>query len=226
MFEKEKKEIIKAGMYLDKYGLITLSGGNVSARMESGEILVTPSGIIYEEMDESDVLVMDLDGHIIEGHKKPSSDTEGILYIFREREDLNAVIHTHQPYATAVSLIDDELSADMTTLGNVAGGSVKVTPYSSPGSIEMGMDTVNYLGDTNAVILAHHGVMAVGKSLKEALYTAVYMEEVAKGMLAARACGPTKKLTPAQIAQTVEVYKYCGQGTEQMPKGLANRITK
>ena len=111
MFEDTKRDIIKAGMSLDRYGLIALTGGNVSARMESGEILVTPSGMAYEDLVEDDIIVMDLEGNIIEGTRKPSSDTEAILYIFQKRPDINAVIHTHQPYATAIGLIQDELKS-------------------------------------------------------------------------------------------------------------------
>ena len=135
MFEKEKLEVIKTGMKLDRYGLIALAGGNVSLRMPTGEILVTPSGMIYEEMVADDVVVMDIDGNIIEGERNPSSDTVGILYILKHRPDLNAVIHTHQPYATAISLIQDEFRADLTTLGNACRGNIKCTPYSSPGSV-------------------------------------------------------------------------------------------
>ena len=223
MFEATKREIIKAGMNLDRYGLIALSGGNVSVRMETGEILVTPSGMIYEDLTEDDILVMDLDGKIIEGTRKSSSDTEAILYIFQKRPDVNAVIHTHQPYATAVGLIQDEFEVNLTTLANATAGPVPVTPYSSAGSIEMGIDTVNYVGEGLAVILAHHGVMTIGKNLKQALYAAVYLEEAAKCYLAARACGETKKMTPEQIEQSIEVFKYYGQGTPIIPKDLVKR---
>ncbi|MDD3537994.1 MAG: class II aldolase/adducin family protein [Bacillota bacterium] len=223
MFEATKREIIKAGMNLDRYGLIALSGGNVSVRMESGEILVTPSGMIYEDLTEDDILVMDLEGKIIEGTRKPSSDTEAILYIFQQRPDVTAVIHTHQPYATAVGLIQDEFEVNLTTLANATAGPVPVTPYSSAGSIDMGIDTVKYIGDGLAVILAHHGVMTIGKNLKQALYAAVYLEEAAKCYLAARACGQTKKMTPEQIEQSIEVFKYYGQGTPTIPKDLVNR---
>ena len=223
MFEKEKMECIKAGMKLDRYGLIALAGGNVSMRMPSGEILITPSGMIYEDMVVDDMVVLDVNGNRIEGERKPSSDTEGILYIFRERPDINAVIHTHQPYATAISLIQDEFRADLTTLGNACRGNVKCTPYSSPGSLEMGIDTVNYLGDQLAVILSHHGVMTVGENLKTALNAAVYLEECARGYLAARACGETRHLTDEQIKQTAEIYKFVGQGKGEIPKKLLGR---
>ena len=198
MFLEEKKKIIDAGIKLDRYGLISLAGGNVSMRMPTGEILVTPSGMIYEDMEPDDVLVMDIDGNIIEGTNKPSSDTPG--------------------------LIQKEFRADLTTVGNACGGNVAVTEYSSPGSVEMGMDVVKYLGDSLAVILAHHGVMTVGKNLKQALTAAVYLEETAKGYLAARACGEIEHLSDEQIKQTVEIYKYVGQGTADMPEGLTDRI--
>jgi len=223
MFKDQKGEMIQAGIKLDRYGLIALAGGNVSMRTDSGEILVTASGMVYEEMEPSDILVMDIDGKIIEGDKKPSSDTDGILYIFRHRPDIMAIIHTHQPYATAISLIQDEFRADLTTLGNAAGGNVKVAPYSPPGSVAMGEDTVHYLGDGLAVILAHHGVMTVGGSLKQALNAAVYLEECAKAYLAAAAVGPTRHLTDVQIKHAVDVYKYVGQGSAPIPEELTAR---
>lgn len=224
MFEKEKLEIIKAGIQLDRYGLISLAGGNLSTRMPTGEILVTPSGMIYEDMVADDMVVMDLDGNIIDSTRKPSSDTAGVLYIFRHRPDINAVIHTHQPYATAISLLQDEFRADLTTLGNACCGNVRCSPYSSPGSIEMGIDTVNYLGDSLAVILSHHGVMTVGDSLKQALNAAVYLEECARGYLAARAVGEIRHLNDEQIKQTVDVYKYVGQDHGEIPLDLLGRI--
>lgn len=224
MFEQEKLDIIQAGMKLDRYGLISLAGGNLSQRMPTGEILVTPSGMIYEDMSADDMLVMDADGKIMEGTCKPSSDTAAILYIFKHRPDVNAIIHTHQPYATAISLIEDEFRADLTTLGNSCGGNVPISPYSSPGSEDMGVDTVNYLGDGHAVILAHHGVMTTGDTLKQALNAAVYLEECAKGYLAARAVGPIKHLTDAQIRQTVEIYKFVGQSHGAIPEELLRRV--
>ncbi len=225
MFKKERKEVIKAGMKLDRYGLIALSGGNVSVRMESGEILVTPSGMIYEDMEPEDVLVVDIDGNIIEGERKPSVDTDALLYVFKHRPDLNAVIHTHQPYATAIGLVEDEFKVNVTTLANATCGNVAVTPFSSAASIDMGIDTVKYLGESLAVILRHHGVMAVGNSLKQALYACIYMEEAAKCHVAARSMGgDMKHMNAAQIEQAVSVFKFYGQGTAEVPKDLVKRI--
>ena len=89
MFSEMKKEIIEAGILLDRYELVSLTCGNLSVRMPTGEILVTPSGMMYEKMVEDDMIVMDIDGNVIEGTRKPSSDTPAILHIFRERPDIN-----------------------------------------------------------------------------------------------------------------------------------------
>ena len=229
MFSEMKKEIIEAGILLDRYELVSLTCGNLSVRMPTGEILVTPSGMMYDKMVEDDMIVMDLDGNVIEGTRKPSSDTPAILHIFRERPDINAVIHTHQPYATAVSLIPGltEFRVCITALANAAGGNVPITPYSAAGSIDMGIDTVKYVGNGHAVILSQHGVMTVGKDLNQALYAAVYLEEAAKCYLAARAAcvnGEIKQMSDAQIQQMVDVFKYYGQGTAKIPEDLVKRI--
>lgn len=99
--------------------------------MPTGEILVTPSDMIIEDMVPEDVLVMDIEGNIIEGERKPSVDTVALLYILKHMPEVNAVIHTHQPYATGVGLVTDELPCNLTTLANATRGAVKVCPYSS-----------------------------------------------------------------------------------------------
>lgn len=221
LFEKERADVRRAGMYLDKYGLIALSGGNVSMRMPTGEVLVTPSGMVYEDMESGDVLVMSLSGDIIEGGRAASVDTAALLYIFEHMPHINAVIHTHQPYATAVGLVADELPCIVTTLPNATKGAVKVCPFSSAASLDMGINTVKYAGDTLAVILKNHGVMALGTSLKEALYACVYLEEAAKTYIAARSMSDDVAcLTPAQVAQAVDVFRYYGQGKEKMPESV------
>jgi len=217
MFEKEKGKIIKTAMKLDRYGLIALSGGNVSARMPTGEILLTPSGMIYEDMILSDILVVDIEGKILEGNRRPSVDTVALLYIYKNMPFVQAVIHTHQPYATAVGLVSDELPCVVTTLANAAKGSVKVCPFSSAASIQMGIETVANIGSKLAVILKNHGVMAVGKDLKEALCACVYLEEAAKTYLLARSINnQILELDAGQVEQAVKIFEHYGQRTQAL----------
>ena len=213
MYEQDKKDVIAAALEIKHYGLIQLSGGNVCVRKSNGDVIVTPSGMPYETMTPVQVLVLDKAGNVIEGDLRPSVDTEALLYILDHCPDVNAIIHTHQPYTTAIGLIGDEFPACSTTLCNVALGSVSVAPYSNPGSLEMGIQTVDYLNGKRAVILKHHGVVTVGETLKEALYAAIYMEDAAKCYLAAKSAGDVALMTPEEIEQAVEMFKDYGQKT-------------
>ena len=151
MFDAQKKDVLNAALKLDRYGLIALSGGNVSWRMDSGEVLVTPSGMIYDEMVPEDILVVDLEGNIIEGERKASVDTEALLYIYKNMPQVNAVIHTHQPYATGLGLVMDELPCNLSTMANATEGPVAVAEYGDPGSLSMGVEAVKAIGDRLAV---------------------------------------------------------------------------
>lgn len=212
MFETQKQEVLNAALKLDRYGLIALSGGNVSWRMDSGEVLVTPSGMMYDDMVPEDILVVDLDGNIIEGERKASVDTEALLYIYKNMPRVNAVIHTHQPYATGLGLVMDELSCNLSTMANATEGPVAVAEYGDPGSLSMGVEAVKAIGDRLAVVLKHHGVIAVGRDLRQALFSCVYLEEAAKTVSVALSTGmPMATMTQEQIDEAVAVFHRYGQ---------------
>ena len=207
MYENEKKEILKTALQLSDYRLITLSGGNVTLRNDKGHIMVTPSGMPYKTMVPEDIVIIDQDGNILEGDRNISVDTGAILYILKNMPEVNAVIHTHQVYATAVGLVEDVLPAAVTTLPNACLGPVNVAPYSSAASLEMGINTVKYINNKRAVILKNHGVITVGGTLKEALYSAVYLEDVAKTYIMARAIGTPAILDKEQVEVAVDLFK-------------------
>jgi L-ribulose-5-phosphate 4-epimerase len=211
MYSKERRAVIDTAITIKEYDLIQLAGGNVSMRLENGDLLVTPSGSYYETMKDEDVLLMDSEGNIKEGTLRPSVDTIALLYIYKHMPEVNAIIHTHQTYATAVGLISDKLPAVTTTLSNVTFGEVNVAPYSSPASINMGIETVENIDGKRAIILKHHGVVTVGENLKEAMYAAIYMEDTAKGYLAALAAGKPDELTLEQSDHVAKVFKTVGQ---------------
>lgn len=212
MFENEKQQILDAAKKLDRYGLVALSGGNVSWRMDTGEVVITASGMIYDEMVPSDMLVVDLDGRIVEGTRKASVDTEALLYIYKEMPRVNAIIHTHQPYATGLGLVMDEIPCNLSTLANATEGPVAVASYGDPGSLSMGEKAVEYIGERLAVVLRHHGVIAVGRDLRQALFSCVYLEEAAKTVSVALSTGrDMATMTQAQIDEAVAVFHRYGQ---------------
>lgn len=199
-YETERRGMIEAALTMLKYRLISLAGGNIALRMPCGNFLITPSAMAYETMLPEDIVLVDRDGKTVEGTRRPSSDMLALLYIFNHKPEVNAVIHTHQPYATAVGLVEDELPGCLVTILDACRTAVPVAPFTISSDEGMGKLTVDYCKDALAVILRNHGVIAFGKDLNEALHSAVYLEESAKTYLAARALGSVHLLTPEEIA--------------------------
>ena len=218
VFEAERQTLIDCALEMRANALIKGSGGNVSMRVPGAgpdgadAFLITPSAMGYDTMLPSDVVLVDADGATLDGCRRPSSDKTAILYIFRNMPEVNVVIHTHQPYATALGLVCDELPADFTTVIDELHAAVHVASFTRSSDEGMGVLTVEHIGDALAVILKHHGVIAVGKSIDQALTAAIYLEESCQAYLAALATGlPIAHLTPEQIADEAEERGYYGQ---------------
>ncbi len=199
MYELKKQQIIDCAHEMIRYRLIALSGGNVSMRVKENCFLVTPSAMKYDNMSTEDIVLVDENGKTVEGIRKPSSDLGALLYIFNNKPEVNVIIHTHQPYATAAGLIGDKLPACLTTIIDTANADVPVAPFTISSDEGMGKAVVEHCGKSNAVILSNHGVISFGQNLDEALETAVYLEEGAKTYLMAKTTGKIKLLTEKQI---------------------------
>ncbi len=199
MYEKEKQAMIDCALQMLRYGLVALSGGNICMRA-GDSFLVTPSAMLYEGMTPADIVRVDADANVLESSRRPSSDLSAALYILNRRDDVNVIIHTHQPYATAVGLIADEFPACLTTVVDTAHGPVPVAPFTPSSDEGMGVAALEKMGNSGAVILKNHGLLVAAADMDEALETAVYLEEAAKCYLAARAVAPVAPLSAAQIA--------------------------
>lgn len=221
IYKAERQALIDCALAMRAAGLIKESGGNVSQRVASAgpdgadAFLVTPTAMSYDTMLPSDVVLVDAQGATLDGRRRPTSDMTAILYVFRHMPEVNVVIHTHQPYATALGLVADELPADLTTIIDELHAAVHVAPFTRSSDEGMGVLTVEHIGDALAVILRHHGVIAVGKDIDQALTAAIYLEESCQAYLAALATGlPMAHLTPEQIADEAEERGYYGQPEE------------
>ena len=201
LYEEMRNEIIQTALTMLRYDLISLSGGNVAVRTEDGLVLLTPSAMSYEAMLPEDVVLVDPEGNTVDGIRRPSSDMKALLYIFRNKPEVRAVIHTHQPYATAVGLIEDELPGCLVGILDACGPCVPVAPFTISSDEGMGKLTVDWCGSSRAVILRNHGVIAFGSSLDEALQSAVYLEEASRTYLAAKSAGNVRLLSPEQIEE-------------------------
>jgi L-ribulose-5-phosphate 4-epimerase len=180
MLKKLKKELVQLHMELPKNNLVMWTGGNVSARdAETGLVVIKASGIRYEDMGPEHMVVMDIDGKVVEGDFKPSSDVYSHLYIYKHRPDVFGVVHTHSRYATAFAAVGREIPCVLTAMADEFGGPIPCGGFALIGDEAIGKVVVDSIGKSPAVLLKNHGVFTIGKSATAAVKAAVMTEDVA-----------------------------------------------
>ncbi|MEO5886558.1 MAG: L-ribulose-5-phosphate 4-epimerase [Anaerolineales bacterium] len=180
MLKKLKKELVQLHLELPKNNLVMWTGGNVSARdAETGLVVIKASGIRYEDMLPEHMVVVDLDGKIVEGNFKPSSDVYSHLYIYKQRTDVNGVVHTHSRYATAFAAVGKEIPCVLTAMADEFGGPIPCGGFALIGDDAIGKVVVDSIGKSPAVLLKNHGVFTIGRNAIAAVKAAVMTEDVA-----------------------------------------------
>ena len=169
-----RKEFIAVAIDFENSPLTTFGPGkgSISARdLVSGQILITPSGLRFSNLQPSDLIVLDEEGKVSEGALKPSLDSVFHLAVYNARPDVGGIIHTHSPYATAFACSSQPVLPMIMSMVIMVGGSADVAPFAFPGTPELGENVVKGLGQKNATLMEQHGVLAVGKNLSCLLYT-------------------------------------------------------
>ena len=186
------QQVFEANMDLPRYGLVTFTWGNVSAiDRQRGLVVIKPSGIAYESMTVDDMSVVDLQGHVVEGRWRPSSDTATHLALYRRYPDLGGVVHTHSTHATAWAQAGLAIPALGTTHADYFFGDIPCTRALSAQEVDeayelnTGQVIIETLGEANplhtpGIVVYQHGPFAWGKDAHEAVHNAVVMEEVAR----------------------------------------------
>src|SRR5881398_238530 len=147
MLDQLKEQVWKLHLELPRNGLVVWTGGNVSARdPESGLVVIKPSGVLYDELRPEDHVVVNLEGEIVEGKLKPSSDTASHLYIYRHRSDVNGVVHTHSSYATAFAALGRPIPVYLTAIPLVFRRPIPCAGFALIGAEEIGREVVEHLG--------------------------------------------------------------------------------
>ena len=197
-----KQQVFEAIMDLPRYGLVTFTWGNVSAiDRQRGLVVIKPSGIAYESMTVDDMSVVDLQGHVVEGRWRPSSDTATHLALYRRYPDLGGVVHTHSTHATAWAQAGLAIPALGTTHADYFFGDIPCTRALSAQEVDeayelnTGQVIIETLGEANplhtpGIVVYQHGPFAWGKDAHEAVHNAVVMEEVARMAWIARGINP------------------------------------
>ena len=188
-------------------GLVVASAGNVSRRAGDGLIAITPTSLPYDVMTPEDVVVVDVQtGECLNSSRKPSYELPMHLGVYRGVSRVNAIVHTHSPFVTALSILHRPLPPVIDEMVMYFGGEIAVTEYAFTGTEAVGRNVVKALGDRAGVILANHGNVCVGGDLEQALHVAVVMESTARAYVQALQIGDPVTLPDHAIKAGRELF--------------------
>ena len=211
MLEELKEKVFRANLDLVKHGLVIFTWGNVSGiDREAGLVVIKPSGVDYDTMTVDDMVVVDLDGNVVEGHLRPSSDTPTHLAIYRAWPEVGGVVHTHSTYATAWAQAGKDISNIGTTHADYFHHAIPCTADMTEAEVkgQYELETGNVIikrfdgmnpMHTPGVLVKNHGPFAWGKDPHDAVHNAVVMEQVAKMAFVAFTVNPLLTMNPLLI---------------------------
>ena len=203
-WREEKKAVLEAAQKMLEKGLVVGTAGNVSLRLEdpSGRELlaITPSGRYYDSLKVDDIVVVDFAGQRVEGDLKASIETVMHTEVYKARKKVNAVVHAHPAFCSIVAVAGMDIPPLIDEQVIYIGGEIKIAEYALPGTPELAKNAVSALGPRNAVILANHGVLSVGRDMREALTICELAEEMAKIYVSALSLGKVNTL-PAEVVE-------------------------
>jgi len=212
LMEQARKEIADFGRKMSADGLSKGTSGNLSIYdPESGYMAVSPSGVGYFETGPEDVVVMTLDGKIIEGNRKPSSEHDLHAIFYKNKPDARAVVHTHSNYCTTFACLNMPLKAVHYVIGTAGVAEVPCAKYATFGSPELADNAIKVCGKSKAVLLANHGLVTCGPSLAKAFSLAVNMEFVAEMQWRTMSVGRPVILVNEEMDHVMEEFKGYGQ---------------
>lgn len=188
-YSEEKELVIEAGKTMISSGLTVGTWGNISIRTSDGKyMIITPSGIDYETITPEMMSIVNMKGELVSG-EKPSIESGLHLGIYKKREDVNAVIHTHSIYTCAIAATRMDVPPVFDEMAQIIGGGIKTAKYALPGSQELAQNCVEALGDKMAVLMANHGGVCVGKDLEGAFKITNVLEVSLKSYCLAKSIG-------------------------------------
>lgn len=207
MLEKLKEIVWKCNLELPKNDLVKMTSGNVSGRdPETGLVVIKPSGVSFEELTPAHMVVVNLEGEVLEGEHKPSTDTDTHLYVYNYRPDVFGMVHTHSPYASTFAVLGQPIPACLTACA-MLGGEIPLGGYAPIGGEQIGQEIIDKIGEAKAIIMQNHGVFTIGSSAQEATKMAVEVEEIAKITHLAMQRGEPIQLTKEQVDYMKDLYQ-------------------
>lgn len=216
LMEQEREMIVQYGKKMSEAGLSHGTAGNLSIfDRETGWMAISPSGIGYSELTPEDVVVIDLEGNVIDGSCKPSSEynLHASFYQKKAENGCSAIVHTHSNYATTLACIGEPIRAVHYVIASAGTDVIPLCPYTTFGTLELARMAVESCGDSRAVLLANHGLVAFGCDLPKAFSLASNLEYLAKLQWQCMCSGKMNVLTREQIERVIERFRTYGQTT-------------
>lgn len=203
-----RESLVKLHQRLVTSGLVVWTGGNISQRVAEG-FLIKPSGLDYEELTAESMVLCDLDGNVLSGKHKPSSDTASHAYVYRELPEVNGVVHTHSNYACGWAAAGRAIPCVLTAIADEFGGEIPLGPFAKIGDDSIGKGIVETLRNhrSKAVLMKQHGVFTIGNSAKDALKAAVMCEDNAKSAWIAEQLGGGIEISQPDIDSLFSRYQ-------------------
>lgn len=202
-----RQDVFEHAQTIWRLGLVTGSAGNVSARIDGTRIAVTPSSLPYERMTGEDIVVVDRSGSRLDGRHEPSYELPMHLAIYDARSDVQAIVHTHSPFVTTLSILRRPLPPIIDEMVVHLGGAVGVAEYAFTGTGELAANVVSGLGRAVSVMLANHGNVCVGATLALAAHRAIVMEACARLYVQALAIGTPVELPPRSVESAMLLFQ-------------------
>lgn len=204
-----REAVLRTAQKLLAKGLVEGTSGNVSGRMPGGDtVCITPSSVPYETMTLDDLVVVDLEGEVVEGERGPSSEKDLHLASYRAFDEIGGVIHSHPVYATMFALVRSPVPAAIEEFVVYVGGDVPCCEYRTTGTADLGDEVVRHLADRSAALLANHGLVSIGATPEKALHAAAVVERSAQIVWGARLLGETHEI-PAEVNENFAgVYRW------------------
>ena len=214
---KIRSELVAASRRLHQAGWVANHDGNISVRLNGKRLLITPTAYSKADVDDGALIIVDLDGKVLEGRKKPFSELELHLAAYRARPEVEVVLHAHPPCATAFGLAGLELSPiAMPELVVSLGDRIPTLPRAMPKTPEVVKNLEGAAAQYDAMLLAGNGALTLGADLSQALLRMELVEHYAKILTAARALGPVEPLAAGDLAKLLEASKKAGLGPQKM----------
>lgn len=208
LLEDIRKELVDLNQALAQNGLVTWTSGNVSMRdPASGLVAIKPSGVMFPDLTPEAMVIVNLNGSLVEGELKPSSDTASHLYIYRHRPDVNGVVHTHSNYATAFAANGMSIPVYLTAQADEFGGPIPCGGFALIGGEQIGKIVIDSIGKSPGVLLKNHGVFTVGPTGKDALKAAVMIEDIARTAWLALQIGQPDEIPQEMIDKLYDRYQ-------------------